>query len=415
MNRGARDQAHEGILADRGGHRIRLAGAGKRYGPVRALAGIDLQVAAGTFLVLLGPSGSGKTTLVRALAGIERLDEGEVHIGERLVSDARRHVPPEQRDLAMVFQDYALWPHLTAGGNVGYALRRRKLPAEQSRIRSLEALDQVGLAGLADRYPHELSGGQQQRVALARAIVARPGLLLFDEPLSNLDTDLRERLRVEIATLTRQCGATAVYITHDQAEAFALADVIGVLDQGRLVQLADPETIYQRPATPFVARFTGLSGELAGTVLEEDGGFVLAAVGPWRLRARACEAARIRTGEQVRLLIRPAATGFADADPADFDDASIPPADGQVEGTVVDVAYRGRGYDHVIACGEVMLTAVFAARARPRGSRVRLALDPGGCIAFPLTDQPDRRYDEKVTTVTAAQAAPTTPTQGDPE
>jgi iron(III) transport system ATP-binding protein len=188
-------------LADLGGHRVTFAGAGKRYGAVRALAGVDLEVEAGRFLVLLGPSGSGKTTLVRALAGIERLDEGEIHIGDRPVSGPRRHVPPEQRDLAMVFQDYALWPHLTALGNVGYALRRRKLAADQSRARALEALERVGLVGLAERYPHELSGGQQQRVALARAIVARPGLLLFDEPLSNLDTDLRERLRVEISTL----------------------------------------------------------------------------------------------------------------------------------------------------------------------------------------------------------------------
>ncbi|HEV2635967.1 MAG TPA: ABC transporter ATP-binding protein [Actinocrinis sp.] len=415
MNRGGRTVAPESTLADRGGHRVRLVGAGKRYGPVRALAAVDLEVAAGSFLVLLGPSGSGKTTLVRALAGIERLDEGELHIGERLVSDPRRHVPPEQRDLAMVFQDYALWPHLTAAGNVGYALRRRKLPADQSRTRALAALEQMGLAGLAERYPHELSGGQQQRVALARAIVARPGLLLFDEPLSNLDTDLRERLRVEIATLTRQCGATAVYITHDQAEAFALADVIGVLDQGRLVQLADPETIYQRPATPFVARFTGLSGEFAGTVIEPagpDGESVLVGVGPWRLRARACGDAGggLRTGDEVRLLIRPAATGFADP-------AGDGTGEGQVEGTVVDVAYRGRGYDHVIACGEVMLTAVFAATARPRGSRVRLDLDPGGCIVFPYTDGRNQRYDEKITAVTTARAATAdpTPTQGDPE
>ncbi len=275
-----------GGLDDRGGHRVSLTGAGKRYGAVRALAEVNLEVEAGRFLVLLGPSGSGKTTLVRALAGIERLDEGELRIGDRLVSGAGKHVPPEQRDLAMVFQDYALWPHLTALGNVGYALRRRKLAADQAKARSLEALERVGLVGLAERYPHELSGGQQQRVALARAIVARPGLLLFDEPLSNLDTDLRERLRVEISTLTRQSSATAVYITHDQAEAFALADVIGVLDQGRLVQLADPETLYLKPATPFVARFTGLSGELTGTVVgRESDELALVGVGPWRLRA----------------------------------------------------------------------------------------------------------------------------------
>jgi iron(III) transport system ATP-binding protein len=294
----------DGRLADRGGHRVELAGAGKRYGSVRALADIDLTVEAGRFLVLLGPSGSGKTTLVRALAGIERIDEGAIRLGDRLVSDPRTHVPPERRDLAMVFQDYALWPHLTAAGNVGYALRRRKLAADQAKARSLEALERVGLAGLAGRYPHELSGGQQQRVALARAVVARPGLLLFDEPLSNLDADLRERLRVEISTLTRESGATAVYITHDQSEAFALADVIGVLDQGRLVQLADPETLYLKPATPFVARFTGLSGELEGAVRERiDEESVLVEVGPWRLRARA--ESGLSTGDGVRVLVRP--------------------------------------------------------------------------------------------------------------
>ena len=388
------DTAPERRLEDRGGHRVTLVGAGRRYGSVRALAGVDLQVEAGRFLVLLGPSGSGKTTLVRALAGIERLDEGEIHIGERRVSGPREHVPPEQRDLAMVFQDYALWPHLSAAGNVGYALRRRKLAADQAKTKVLEALDRVGLAGLAERYPHELSGGQQQRVALARAIVARPGLLLFDEPLSNLDTDLRERLRVEISTLTRESGATAVYITHDQAEAFALADVIGVLDQGRLVQLADPETLYHRPATPFVARFTGLSGELEGTVLERtEHDFALLGVGPWRLRARA--ARDLGVGAGARVLVRPAATGFAD------DASTAAPGLGQVEGTVLDVAYRGRGYDHVVACGDGTLTGVFAARARARGSEVRLALDAGGCIAFPLTTGEEIRYDAEVTTVRA--------------
>ena len=386
----------EGGLSDLGGHRVTLSGAGKRYGAVRALAGVDLDVAAGRFLVLLGPSGSGKTTLVRALAGIERLDEGEIRIGDRVVSGPRKHVPPEQRDLAMVFQDYALWPHLTALGNVGYALRRRKLAADQARARSLEALERVGLAGLAERYPHELSGGQQQRVALARAIVARPGLLLFDEPLSNLDTDLRERLRVEISTLTRESGATAVYITHDQAEAFALADMIGVLDQGRLVQLADPETLYLKPATPFVARFTGLSGELTGTVVGRDtDDLFVVEVGAWRLRT--CSAHALSAGNQVRVLIRPAATAFA----ATESDTGSPL--GVVEGSVIDVAYRGRGYDHVIACGESTLTSVFSARPRARGAQAKLSLDATGCIAFPLNASGEISYDEEVTAVTAGQ------------
>ena len=396
----------EGRLEDRGGHRVTLVGAAKSYGAVRALARVDLQVEAGRFLVLLGPSRSGKTTLVRSLAGIERLDGGEIHIGERLVSAARTHVPPERRDLAMVFQDYALWPHLSAAGNVGYALRRRKLPTDQAKARALEALERVGLSGLAERYPHELSGGQQQRVALARAIVARPGLLLFDEPLSNLDTDLRERLRVEISTLTRQSGATAVYITHDQSEAFALADVIGVLDQGRLVQLADPETLYHHPATPFVARFTGLSGELEGVVRERiDAENVLVEAGPWRLRARGSGA--LAVGDGARVLVRPAATGFAGSGEGGgtggSGEAEVAAALGEIDGTVLDVAYRGRGYDHVITAGDATLTSVFAVRPRARGSAVRLALDPSGCIAFPLADS--SRYDGEVTTVTAGSVS----------
>jgi iron(III) transport system ATP-binding protein len=368
--------AAPGELPSPSGHRVLVRAAVKRYGQAHALAGVDLEVEAGRFLVLLGPSGSGKSTLARALAGVERLDSGEIHLGSALVSATRRHVPPERRDLAMVFQDYALWPHLTAAGNVGYALRRRRLPSDQARHRVAEALERVGLAGLAGRYPHELSGGQQQRVALARALVARPGLLLFDEPLSNLDTDLRERLRVEISTLTRQSGATAVYITHDQAEAFALADVIGVLDGGRLVQLADPETIYHRPATAFVARFTGLAGELSGTAAGVDGEFAAIQVAGHRLRARLT--GPLSAGDSVRLLVRPAATHIAE--PGDA------PCEGTLEGTVLDIAYRGRGYDHVIDCAGSTLTAVFAVRARQRGEQVRVVLDPSGCIAYPADD-----------------------------
>ena len=384
------------VTGDGGGHRVTLTGVGKRYGGVRALAGVDLEVEAGGFLVLLGPSGSGKTTLVRALAGIERLDEGEMRIGDRVVSDPRTHVPPEQRDLAMVFQDYALWPHLTAVGNVGYALRRRKLAADQARERSTDALRRVGLgAELTGRYPHELSGGQQQRVALARAIVARPGLLLFDEPLSNLDTDLRERLRVEISTLTRESGATAVYITHDQSEAFALADRIGVLDGGRLVQLADPETLYRDPATPFVARFTGLSGEFTGVVAaRESADSFTVDVGPWQLGARSAH--ELKVGDPVRVLIRPAATAFVES-------ADVESAPGTVTGIVIDVAYRGRGYDHVVDCGEGTLTSVFALRPRSRGEHARISLDAAACIAFPLNDvaETSYSYDEEITTVMA--------------
>src|SRR6202012_328986 len=221
---------------------------------VPALKSVSIDVAPGTFLVLLGPSGSGKTTLLRCLAGIERIDSGSL-------ADGRSHVPPEARDLSMVFQDYALWPHLTALDNVAFALRRRRLSRTECRARAMVMLSRVGLAEVAKRDPNELSGGQQQRVALARALIADTGLILCDEPLSNLDADLRERMRVEISSLVREAGATTVYITHDQAEAFALADHIGVLEEGVLVQSGSPEDVYNHPATPFVARFTGLSGE----------------------------------------------------------------------------------------------------------------------------------------------------------
>ena len=167
--------------------------------------------------MLLGPSGSGKTTLLRCLAGIERIDRGTLSLGSRIVADGRAHIPPEQRDLSMVFQDYALWPHLTALDNVAFALRRRRLGRSECRARAALMLDRVGLDDFARRYPNELSGGQQQRVALARALIADTGLILCDEPLSNLDADLRERMRVEISALVREAGATTVYITHDGA------------------------------------------------------------------------------------------------------------------------------------------------------------------------------------------------------
>ena len=360
------------------GHHLRVRGAGKSYGATRALSAVDFDVEPGQFLVLLGPSGSGKSTLIRSLAGVERLDEGQIHLSGQLVSDRRRHLAPERRDLAMVFQDYALWPHLSVAHNVGYALRRRRCAPQVHQQRVAAALDRVGLSHLAGRYPSELSGGEQQRVALARAVVAEPGLLLFDEPLSNLDADLRERLRVEISTLTRACGATAVYITHDQSEAFALADRIGVLDQGRLVQLATPEQLYRRPVTPFVARFTGAAGELPGHSLPGgDRDLIRVQVGGTELHARPI--GQVRPGTTVTVLVRPAATAISDP-PADRTGA--PSEAGTVVGTVADVAYRGRGYDHVVVCPEGTLSAVHSQLPHARGERVHVRLDPDGCLAY---------------------------------
>jgi len=359
------------------GHHLRVAGATKRFGRTTALDHVSIDIEPGRFAVLLGPSGSGNSTLVRCLAGIERLDQGTIHHGHRLVADGRRHLPPEKRDLAMVFQDYALWPHLTALGNVEYALRRRHLPSTEARCASLDALDRVGLAHLAARYPSELSGGEQQRVGLARALVARPGMLLFDEPLSNLDADLRERLRIEISTLARDTGATCVYITHDQREAFALADLVGVLHEGHLVQVGNPEDIYARPATPFVAAFTGLAGQIevdAMPLAPEPGrGTFRLAGATGELHGRWCGPTDQPAGRAL-LALRPTAVRLQ--------------ADGTgtttVAATVVDSAFRGQGYDHVLALVDgTILVGVFSEHRWERARNVQVSLEPDGCLLYP--------------------------------
>ena len=369
---------------------ISIASLTKTYprATVPALKAVSLDVAPGTFLVLLGPSGSGKTTLLRCLAGIERVDGGSISLSSRTVADGRSHVPPEQRDLSMVFQDYALWPHLTALDNVAFALRRRRLPRASCRERAAVMLERVGLADFARRYPNELSGGQQQRVALARALIADTGLILCDEPLSNLDADLRERMRVEISSLVREAGATTVYITHDQAEAFALADQIGVLEEGVLVQAGTPEDVYHHPATPFVARFTGLAGELRVRVAAHGGDGTLeivaadGAVGRLPVMRPTGGGAGpagggLGPGDAALLAIRPTGVFLTHAE-AD---------ERHLSGRVADVAFRGRGYEYAIDLpGLGRLTGVFARHRISRGDEVGLRLDPEGCHLFPADD-----------------------------
>ncbi|MFC7459808.1 ABC transporter ATP-binding protein [Hydrogenophaga defluvii] len=220
-----------------------------------AVDGVTLGLSAGDIGVLIGPSGCGKTTLLRAVAGLERATSGHIRLGGEVVSAAGEHVPAEKRRIGMVFQDYALFPHLNVGRNVAFGLQHLN-PAER-RGRVAEVLTLVGLDGLQERYPHELSGGQQQRVALARALAPQPRLLLLDEPFSNLDVDLRERLAHEVRGILKAAGATALFVTHDQLEAFAIGDVIGVMHQGHLHQWDDAYALYHRPATRFVAEFIG--------------------------------------------------------------------------------------------------------------------------------------------------------------
>jgi iron(III) transport system ATP-binding protein len=243
---------------------LQLDGVSVSYGSHAAVHDLSLSVAHGAIGCLLGPSGCGKTTVLRAIAGFERVNRGEIRIEDRVVSSATTHVVPEQRHVGMVFQEHALFPHLRVAENVGFGLRR--LDANERAARVDELLATVGLRTVARRYPHELSGGQRQRVALARALAPRPALLLFDEPFSNLDVDLRERLSFEVRGILKRYGTTAVLVTHDQHEAFAMADEIGVMRDGRIEQWATPYQLYHRPATEFVADFVGQGVLLGGRV-----------------------------------------------------------------------------------------------------------------------------------------------------
>ena len=249
-------------LSDQGDgvHDVELVGVTKRFGDVAAVRGVSLDVAHGEFLTLLGPSGCGKTTTLNMIAGFLRPDEGQILLGGRRVE----HLPPYRRDTAMVFQQYALFPHMTIAENIGFGLQMRKVPKTEIAKRVDRALEIVRLPGLGSRRPAQLSGGQQQRVALARAIVTEPTVLLLDEPLSNLDLKLRESLRLEIKSIQRELGITAIYVTHDQGEALVMSDRIVVMNQGLIEQIGEPTAIYEEPRTAFVAEFIGTSNFLRG-------------------------------------------------------------------------------------------------------------------------------------------------------
>ncbi|HEV7958124.1 MAG TPA: ABC transporter ATP-binding protein [Acidimicrobiales bacterium] len=346
----------------------------KEFGEKLALNAVSLEVEPGSFLVLLGPSGSGKTTLLRCLAGIERPSSGSITIDERLVVGGKTFVAPDKRHLAMVFQDYALWPHLTVRKNVGFPLASTELSKDERDRRCTDLLERVGIGHLADRYPNQLSGGEQQRVALARALAADVGLILFDEPLSNLDADRREQLRIEIATLTREAGATAVYITHDQSEAFALADRIGVLNLGQLIQFDTPENIYAKPTNAFVARFTGVAGEFPVDVVRKVGEGHHEVVLPFASGhvLQATSSNGVAPTDKVSLFVR--SVGVSLSAPSDGDG---------VGGMIRDVAFNGHGYDHVVDVGDgFSLTKIFSNVRFERGRNVKVRFEPSSCFVM---------------------------------
>jgi ABC-type Fe3+/spermidine/putrescine transport system ATPase subunit len=334
---------------------VRVENVRKTYGKVEALKGASLTFASGAMTAILGPSGCGKTTLLRSIAGFIQVDAGRILFG----GDEVTQLPPQRRGTAMVFQNYALWPHMTIFGNVAYGLRLQNIPEAEIRRRVLKVLELVEIGNLSDvetRKPAALSGGQQQRVALARALVVEPKVLLMDEPLSNLDAKVRQRLRAELRRLQKQVGITAIYVTHDQEEALALADTVVLMDQGRIVQTGTPQDIYLKPTTAFAAEFLGVSNQLEGEIRDEGkltiAGQTVAYAGPVR-------------GKAI-VIVR--ASDILMEDPA----AAPRTAMMTLMGTLEESLFLGAHYRHYIRLGQVIVMAD-SPDSRPAGP-VRLAV-----------------------------------------
>ncbi len=336
---------------------VRMEGLSRHYGPVVALDNLDLTVQAGELIALLGPSGCGKTTTLRLLAGLEDADTGRINVAGRDIT----RLPASKRDMGMVFQAYSLFPHMTVQQNVAFGLRLRKISSAKRDQRALEMLELVELGTQADRYPHQISGGQQQRVALARALAIEPQVLLLDEPLSALDAKVRAQLRDQIRRIQLEVGITTLFVTHDQEEALAIADRVGVMRAGRLEQLAPPTEVYSRPATPFVAEFVGLSNRLAGTVTGSTvtvRGHDLPLVDP------------STPAGPVTAIVRPEAVTLA----SDSSGES-----GPMTGTVIASTFLGATSRVTVDLGDTTIMAQLPtsdATKLPAGSRVTLTIRP---------------------------------------
>jgi iron(III) transport system ATP-binding protein len=336
------------------------------YGTERVIASLSFHVNRGEIVSLLGPSGCGKTTALRTIAGFEPIDAGEILISQRQVSAPGMTVPPEQRSIGMVFQDYALFPHLTITENIAFGLRKK--PAIDRKVQVEHLLDATGLAGMGGRYPHELSGGQQQRVALARALAPRPTLLLMDEPFSNLDVELRERLSVEVRDLLKSEGISGILVTHDQHEAFAVSDKVGVMHHGRILQWDTPYNLYHEPNSRFVADFIGQGRFIAGVVrtpevFETELGMLHG--------NRSCTQP---VGTTVEILIRP--------------DDLIPDENGEIEAMVKDKAFKGAEilYTLELPTGTRLLSLFPSHHDHHLGDPVRVRMEAEHLICFPVSD-----------------------------
>jgi iron(III) transport system ATP-binding protein len=360
---------------------LSVAGLSKAYERARqgafAVRDVSFQVAPGEFFTLLGPSGCGKTTTLRSIAGLEVPDSGVIRIGDQAVFGPGLNIPANRRDIAMVFQSYAIWPHMTVAGNVAFPLEAAGLPAREIAPRVARALEMVGLGDYAQRPAPMLSGGQQQRVALARAFVREAQLILLDEPLSNLDARLRNQMRVELRDLQRRVGTTAIYVTHDQEEAMALSDRVAVMDAGQIVELAAPRDLYLRPRTTFAARFVGQAELWPVQVVSVSAGEALldAPFGP--LLSRCLPDGQPPGGAQ--LLVRPEHAILSDAP------LSEEPGMNSFPGTICRVVFSGRLLEYTVALpgGASLPVLATSGALREAGEAVRVHLPPERCVVLP--------------------------------
>jgi iron(III) transport system ATP-binding protein len=348
---------------------VELRNLVKRYGQLAVVDDVSLTIEHGRLVCLLGPSGCGKTTTLRLIAGFVEPSAGEIRVGDKVVSSPARTVPPERRNMSMIFQSYALWPHMTVAQNVAYGLDLRKVDRDTIARKLKSILETTHLDALAGRYPGELSGGQQQRVALARALIVEPQTLLLDEPLSNLDANLREEMRFEVRRLHDEYRYTTVYVTHDQAEAMTTADVIAVMNAGKIEQAGSPEEIYERPHSEFVARFIGSSNVIKGKTLDECH---LSCAG-CTLR---CTGGKFIPGSEGAVAVRQHVVQLMAEEPANLDNV--------MQATVVRQVFLGSSRDYMVelADGTQMRVVASAGLNIPQGAAVWLGLPPERCLVL---------------------------------
>jgi iron(III) transport system ATP-binding protein len=352
------------------GSSIQIERVTKRFGAMVAVRALSLDIHEREFVTLLGPSGCGKSTLLRLLAGFMAPDEGTIRVGTATLSSPAAVTPPEQRGMGMVFQNYAVWPHRTVYQNVAFGLEVRRVARAETRTRVARILELVNLSGLEQRYPAQLSGGQQQRVALARSLVVEPSILLLDEPLSNLDAKLRERMRWELKELQRRTGITFVYVTHDQSEAMALSDRIAVMHQGEVMQLGPPREVYTRPANKTVADFMGLVNLIPGRVVRAAGDDSLVAVGGGTPVGVALPPGAV-AGQAVQVAVRPESLSLTALGASDL------------AGEVADVTFLGNLIDCHVTLDD--------------GTRVRVQAGAGDALA--VGQKVGVRFDRHATSV----------------